>query len=205
MRPLELLLLYGIVGVAVALAMARAHHPGAAQAVALWPLFLPGLLAAVAPPLRLVTRTDARVDAAVDTLATALRAWDGLPDNVDPEASLHAARKGLAALARRVDDLDQLLREPGADVERLRADLAAAPDGAWPALAARLVSIERLSGLRDQSALDLDRGLAGLADLTARVHVARFTGETGANVATQLAALAAAVDSASEVRRLGVS
>ena len=205
MRPLELVVLYGIVGVAVALAMTRAHHPGAFHAVALWPLFLPGLLATVAPPVRLLPPADPRVDGAVDTLAAALRAWDGLPDNVDPEASLFAARRGLVALARRVDDLDRLLREPGADVERLRADLATAPDAAWPSLAARLVSIERLAGLRDQSTVDLERGLAGLADLTARVHVARFTGETGANVATQLAALAAAVDSAAEVRRLGLS
>lgn len=205
MRPAELLVVYLLVGLAVAVAMVRAHHPGALQAVALWPLYLPGLLAAVAPPVAVpAERGDPRVDAAVDTLAEALRAWEGLPGEVDPDASLRAARKGLTALVRRVADLDHLLQAPGADLAQLRAELATTPDAAWPAVAARIVSLERLMGLRDQSVLDLERGLAGLADLTARVHVARFTGATGGDVAVQLAALAAAVDSAAEIRRLGV-
>ena len=45
--------------------------------------------------------------------------------------------------------------------------------------------------------------LAGLADLSTKVHLARFTGDAAQELTAQLARLAAAVDGASEVARIG--
>lgn len=187
MRPLELLVIYLLIGGGVALAMARSHHPGAAVALPFWPLFLPGLLAAVAPTSTpAAPASDPRIHAAIETLAQALRMWDGLPPTLDVNRCLASAKRGLEAIAGRVAELDRLLAvSPGAEVP-------AHPN-----------SLSQLDAVRAQSRADLERGIAGIRDLTARVHLARFTGAIDGEVAGQLSALAAAVDGASEVRRLG--
>lgn len=169
---------YVLIGGCVAAAMVRGHVPGALVAVPLWPLFLPTLLAPMAgstPP----RSSDPRIDTAVDALASALRAWDAAPPGL--EGSVDASRRGLQALADRVRELERIL-----------------PPGDRPA------RLDPLVALRDAARSDLERGLTGVADLTARVHVARFTPtDRGELVAEQLSALAAALDGAAEVRRLG--
>lgn len=179
MRPLELLVFYVLIGGCVAAAMVRGHVPGALVAVPLWPLFLPTLLASPAAPEVPPRSSDPRIDTTVDALGAALRAWDAAPPGL--QGSVDASRRGLQALADRVRELERIL-----------------PPGDRPA------RLDPLVALRDAARADLERGLTGVADLTARVHVARFTPtDRGELVAEQLAALAAALDGAAEVRRLG--
>lgn len=204
MRPLELLVVYLLIGFGVSFAWNRAGKEGWGWAVPLWPLFLPGLLVAApspepAPP----GPWQARIDGAVAGLARALSSWDALPERAVCEASLAAAARGLAALSDRHEQLDLALRGPEHDIAKLRIELESAPLSAQPVMAARLRNVERLAALRDEARAELERALAGLADLSTRVQLARFTGSSAEALSAQIARLAAAVDGAAEVSRLG--
>jgi hypothetical protein len=198
MRPVELLLLYVLVGAAVATASWRAGRPAPWLGLLFWPLTLPGLLegaaAAPAPPSpRPPTPPHGRVQAAVAALGQALEGWPGHPAS---QEALASAERGLMALDTRLSELEAVL-----------AALEAAPTGsAHPGAAdlarAREENLARLRGVRDETRARMERGLAHLADLTTRAHLARFTGEEAAAVAEALARLAAAVDGAAEVSRL---
>ena len=200
MRPVELLVLYLLIGAAVSTAAWRAGLPAPWLGLPLWPLTLPSLLGAMAAPstpapARPATPGDtARVQAAVSTLAAALEGWAA------PAASREAlatAERGLLALAARLADLDAVLDELDA------APPAPAHPDAADLVRARAANLARLRQLRDETRARLDRGLARLADLSTQAHLARFTGEEAAAVADALSRLAAAVDGAAEVSRVG--
>lgn len=195
MRPLEIGVVYVIVGVAVAVALHRGHLAGVVWAPVLWPLFLPGLLVTRSPA---APAADRRIPEAIAGLRAALDG--GLPPGVDTSAALAAARRGLDALAARQAELDRLLAMPSNDLDRLEADRSRA--GAGSAFDARIASVRVLARLRDEAHADLERGLVGIDDLGTRAQIARFGGG-GADLEAQLAALAAAVDGVAEVRRLG--
>lgn len=204
MRPLELLFIYLLIGFGVSIAWHRSGKEGWLWAAPLWPLFVPGLL----EPIPLAAPTppgpwQSRVDGAVGSLARALSSWEALPDRAVCEASLTAAARGLAALTARHDQLDAALRGPEHDPIRLRAELETAPAAARAVMEARLGNVERLVALREEARAELERALAGLADLATRVHLARFTGSSAEALSAQIACLAAAVDGAAEVSRLG--
>ena len=195
MRPIELAVLYLIVGTAVTVAGWRARRSGAWMSLLLWPLFLPGMLAtaAEAPP-------PARHDG-IDRLRAALAAWEGAPQGAECNAALDAAARGLDALSDRVAQLDGVLALPAHDLGALQAERDGHPDTA-AILDARIANVHRLQTLRAETFQRLERGLASLDDLATRVHLARFTGDDADAVAGLLARLAAAVDSASEVASL---
>lgn len=208
MRPVELLVIYLLVGLGVCVAWGRTGRSGAAAVLPLWPLFVPTLLAAAAPvsatPQRPMPGSwGPRIEAAVSELERALAAWGSLPDPTQFEASIRSARRGLEALALRHAQLSEVLATPENDAERLARSLGESPQAARPLVEARLANVQRLESLRGESADQLERALAGLADLTTRVHLARFTGDAAQELSAQLARLAAAVDGASEVARLG--
>lgn len=207
MRPLELLVVYLLLGVAVAGAMARGGHPGAAYALPLWPLFLPGLLVRVAPPAPSAegagrgSEVD-RIEAAVEGLRGALLAWETAPVGLNMEAPLAAVRRGLRALELRYVLLQRALSEPRNDRNRLQKTWEAAPEAARGLFAVQLHSLDQLEALREEARLELERGLAAVGELATRVELARFSGGASTDVAEQLTLLAAAVDGVSEVRRL---
>ncbi len=189
MRPLELLVLYLLVGGVGAAAAARAGRPHPLFAWLLWPLAAPTLFTAGPPPPD--PAPTSRVDAAVGRLADALD--DAAPASRE---ALRAAERGLRALESRLVELDRVLAS-------LEAEPAPEGPAAADLVAARAGHVARLRGLRDDARDRLDRGLARLAELTSRAHVARFTGEEADAVADALGRLAAAVDSAAEVARVG--
>jgi hypothetical protein len=198
MRPVELLIIYLLVGVAVSTAAWRTGRPAPWLGLALWPLTLPGLLGGVAapagPPPTPTGGEGPRVHAAVVALRTALDGWPSPPAS---EEALASAERGLLALSVRLADLDAVLQE----LE------AAAPPPVHPDAAdlvrARADNLARLHQVRDETRARLERGLARLSDLATRAHLARFTGEEAAAVADALSRLAAAVDGAAEVSRVG--
>lgn len=209
MRPLELLVVYLVIGAGVAFAWQRRHDEGRLWVLPLWPLFVPALLAEAgegarpAPEPAPVEGWEARIEHAIAVLRGALGAWDALPDKALCEASLDAAARGLRALALRHAQLDGVLDVPENDLDKLEAERDAAPEAARPLVEARLRNVMRLVALRDGARDELEKALAGMADLSTRVHLARFTGDATQEVAAQLARLAHAVDGASEVTRLG--
>ena len=203
MRPIELLVLYLVIGAAVSVAAWRAHHPARWLAPLLWPLVLPNLLGSPSPaqveparspsPLLPPTADGDRVQVAVSHLRDALEGWDGGAPAV---SALDATQRRLAALLSRLRDLDTVLfsldQEPAPVDHPDVADL----------LDARRENLAKLRALRDNTRGRLERGLAQLSDLATRAHLARFTGEEADAVATALRNLAAAVESAGEVTRV---
>lgn len=190
MRPLEFLALYLVFGLVVGVASARAGRPGAWMCVPLWPLFLPGLLADQAPPLPPIAQSSAgstRIEHAVQSLRAALLAWDGLPDRDRCLAAVAGLQQGLTALALREAQLQGVL--DGLDAP----EVAPAQAVGWALQRGRLVA------LREETRAALERGLGGAAELAARVHLARLSGEPAASVLRALAELAAAVEAGQEV------
>jgi hypothetical protein len=207
MRPLELCVLYLLIGGAIGLAMARGRHSGALLAVPLWPLFLPGLLVRVSPPSTSFEASAAapcadRIEEAVEGLRGALLAWEAAPAGLDVEAPLRAVRRGLGALDQRHAELSRALAQPRNDRDQIMRTWEAAPQPARDLLTVQLRSLDQLLALREGARLELERGLAAVGELAARVEIARFTGVAASDVAAQLSLLAAAVDGAAEVRRL---
>lgn len=197
MRPVELLVLYGVLGVIVALSLHWRGRPGSWAALLAWPVLLPGLLAETPPVVQPLVPappgTDAaRIDAALAGLRLALADWESLPREEDCAAALGAARRGMEALAARAAQLDAVVGQLSPAHAAEPADLAAA----------RAHNQARLVELREEARARLERSLAAIAELTTRVQLARFTGDAGDAVAAQLARLAQAVDSAGEVSRL---
>ncbi|MCB9791264.1 MAG: hypothetical protein H6741_00920 [Alphaproteobacteria bacterium] len=209
MRPIELLILYALLGACVAVAWQRSGRSGAITVLPLWPLFVPTLVAAAAPvapssPAPLARGPwGRRIQEAVASLERALVQWQALPDAAHFEASLRSAQRGLCALAERHGQLSEVLETPENDSKRLCVELESCAPAARPLLEARLANVQRLEALRDEAAEELERALAGLSDLSTKVHLARFTGDAAQELTAQLARLAAAVDGASEVARIG--
>lgn len=203
MRPIELLVLYLVIGAAVSVAAWRGRHPARWLAPVLWPLVLPNLLGRTeAPPGRPLrppspalpmTPEGDRVQAAVQHLLGALDGWEGGAPAV---TALDSTQRQLLALADRLRDLETVLAS--LDQEPPPLDH---PDVA-DLLAARRCNLEKLRALRDRTRGRLERGIAQLSDLSTQAHLARFTGEEAEAVATALTDLAAAVESAGEVARV---
>lgn len=203
MRPAEVLLFYALIGLAVGWMAWRTGRAPVWAAAPFWPLFVPVLFAGEsrpAPGAAPVLAEAAPVADALDRLEAALSGWDPLPDGGG--AAFAAAERGLRALARRRADVDALLDQPGNDLGVARAHLAAAPAPDCAIYEARVRNLERLYALQEASRVDLARALAGVEDLTTRVHLARLHGESTGDVARQLEDLAAAIDGVGEVRSL---
>ncbi len=197
MRPIELLVIYLLIGGGVTAAMARADLPGKGLALLLWPLFLPTLLGSAGPEPALRT-SDPRIAAAARELLAALRDGPALPAPApDPSATVAGVARGLEAIASRLSEIDAVLARPEHDPRDVGGGGATAS-----VQAAREENLARLRALRDASAARLEGGLARMEELATRVHLARFTGDPGDAVARQLAQLAAAVDCAGEVSGL---
>jgi hypothetical protein len=178
MRGAEWLVLYGVIGAAVAAAQRRVHGRGVLAALLLWPFFLPGLMpggGAAAGP----------VPAACLELVQALEALGGG----------HAERcaPSLAAVAAGLGRLEAQRREIAALSERL----AAGPEGP-----ARSQALARLAALEAENAGALARSEEAVTALAARLHLARITGLDPGQLSSQLSRLAADVDAATEVARL---
>ena len=197
MRPLELAVIYGVMGLIVAVTLRWRGRPGALVALVAWPLLLPGLWSAPPPvtprpPLAGPAdpaSADARVEGVLADLALALDGGPPLPGAADCAGALAAARRGLQALAERAGALEGV-------VDRLPS-----PSGDQPASHPHA----RLRALRDDAAARLAAAIEAVSDLTARIHLARFTGAEPAHLGAALERLARAVDSAAEVGRLGAS
>ena len=196
MRPSELLILYVLLGAAVSVAQWRLHRPAPWLSLALWPLFLPGLLM-----LSFETREkapispDGRIERAIRETREAFDGWTELPVGLPPLGDIEAR---LVRLAGRVARIEGVLAEPGCDPKALEQALAAASGEVRPLVQARMQHMARLRTIGDQSRSDLEQALAALSEIATRAQVARFTGDEVESVARDLVRLARMVDAAGE-------
>lgn len=207
MRPLEILILYLIIGAAVGLSQHRAGRAGSWLSVPFWPLFLPTLLGETggAPE---GNRPDlgwkARIEAATAGLAGALGGMEGARHGPEVSASLKHLNIKLFELSDRLDHLERVLSGPEHAPEALERALQAASPSARPLVEARLQNEGRLRALRAERREELEQALAMLDDLATRAHLARFTGDAAETVAGELLKLTAAVDTGGELAQLSL-
>jgi len=167
---LPLLLVYAAAGAAVATAHRRRNGQTSLLAILLWPFFLPGLLPDETPA--------GRVEGACAELAAALAALGPLPPLDDALVAVGAALHRLQDRAH--------------EIQRLRA--------AWTAgSAAQLEARTELEAIGARTQEQLESGLDAVVELTARLHLARLSGEAPAGLEQQLRRLQMHVDSAREV------
>lgn len=206
MRPLELLVIYLLMGLCTGVAQHRSGRAGAVYAVPLWPLFLPSLLAsrpAEAGEERAIPEGwRGRIEASAELLRRALLSWEALPDAAGCLGATEAVVGRLGELAHRLADLDQVLASPDHAPAALEGT-GGADAGTRALILARQQNVEKLRNLREQTATNLEHALAAMADLATRVHLARFQGDAAEEIATELTRLAAAVDGGGEVEQIG--
>jgi len=186
------LVLYGMVGVACAVAARNAAAGSrslgdAAFAFALWPLWLPLWLGAQKPATALPPAAAARSEAhpATASLLTALARVQGSP--LAPLLPDQAAVRGLAAkladVSTRIEELDDVLSRPTFDLDaalarrdELGRSPTSTPAGALASAALRVQNIERLRELRTRFVSEVDEINELLSQLVIQVEVVRFAG-----------------------------
>jgi hypothetical protein len=196
MSLLEILFMYGILGVATAAGDRQVRGRWSLLAVLLWPLVLPGLF--TAPGERFVTTTrHPRVAVpALDRLRSALTLWDptATPD-------LDGLEKGLHALQERRRALEGVLARPENDLGALEA--VTPSEAAAAAHAGRLANLERLKALEAEAVAKHDAAVARIEELATRVQVAHYKGVALPGLERQLSEVLAVVAGACEVDALG--
>lgn len=219
----DLLLLYGVVGVACAIAVLRrapsrsaAAFASALATIPLWPLWAPFALAP--PRARSPSRAHARPEndaivARVDkALADAVAAVEGTAmADVFPQRTATRIAAEVANVAARLADLTELSEknafDRAASAQRI-ADLAAsgASDRALATARLQHESLERLDELRSADARALEE-LAGLVEaLRMQLVLARYAGSNAdgasaivSEVWARLEGLGAVIDPASAI------
>lgn len=186
----DLLLLYGVVGVACAIAVLRRSTSGGARVlgsavatVFVWPLWAPFALGAAPPraPSRDAPQTDAlaRIQRALDEAVGAV-AGTPMSEAFSPKV---AARIGaeVTRVAARLDELSALTAragfDAGASARRLRdLEVSGAPERTVVAARLQHESLVRLVQLRAADAQALE-DLAGLLEaLRTQLLLARYSG-----------------------------
>lgn len=221
MNITETLLLYLLVGVAVAVAMYSSNHtrgPGQAMflistALLFWPLYLPVLLSKPARSAEKVIQ-PAKLDEMATAIAqveqelqTALASLDGWPETTlaREKDRIGELRGALTVQAARIREMDELLSrttpalEPEDSPGGSDASNAAALDRWQKSQQAREQNFTRLAAVRRRSHADLMATLAWIRELVSMIHLAKFTGAPAARTEELVAQIAAAVEGVSRV------
>jgi hypothetical protein len=201
-------LIYGLIGLGVAVAvylsdMARTPVQRCFQTAAsviFWPLFLPFILRrnparpAVLEEAAHPSDEMAKAIRQVETeLATALQAIDGFDANHACLDRLHAC---WIAQADRIREMDRLLASPQYTVpnDAIQAEKPILRDGVSAtnrlgAINALSAVVERLREVRERTHAEFLQSLAAVRELTALLHLARFSREDSPSVTEIVAKL----------------
>ena len=175
-----------------------------------WPLFVPSLLSAPAPPVRSaalrnhtpaddkLSRAVARVEAELERALLSLDGWaeQTLANERDRLDELKLAWRAQAA---RIGELSDLLAELRADDVAAGAASVAADDRISHSEQSRLDNIERLTNLRCQMEHDLLGTLAWVRELATMIHLAKYSGAPASRADELVSQIAAAVEGLSAV------
>lgn len=223
------LVIYGVVGVGVAVAVylcgigRSGMEKGFAivTAVPFWPLYLPILLAGrtspphdrdPAPPAAPHDEMAAAILQVDAELEGALASLDGWAEGVlaREKDRIHELRSAWALQAERIREMDRLLRLPeyaagkegneGHSLLPLAApDSCAANERLRRSQEVRRQNIERLRHVRRRADDDLMGTLAWVRELVSMIHLAKFTGAPASRAEELVAQIAAAVEGLSEL------
>ena len=219
----ETLVFYGVIGIAVAVAVYvrdSGHDVGertfyVSTAVLFWPLYLPVLLSQPKPPAtppqkmrdeiaQVIGQVDAELDAALSSL-------DGWAEDVlaREKDRIQELRTAWNAQAVRIREMDHLLAQPEfAQVTEAKSATDHSPltthhspdsDRRRQSELARRKNVERLRQVRRQAYDDLMGTLAWVRELVSMIHLAKFTGAPASRAEELVAQIAAAVEGVSAV------
>lgn len=208
MRLIDLTVVYLIVGMACAVAVARRPHEGARArttdallSLALWPLYVPVLLAPPPPPRPAPGTADpaiAREHALLLAAVGAVRE-PTIAGLLPTRAQLDLLATELHTLDGKVRELDEVLAQSDFDPQRAERHLReAVRAGTTSADNARLMheSIRRLTGLRARAARDRDELLSLCQRLRMQVTVLRFAGTSAEDVGCVVAEILGRIEGA---------
>jgi hypothetical protein len=211
----QTLVLYVLVGVAVAVAVYLADLGGTAadrwfrvgSAVPFWPLYLPILLAGLRPTAEESSRTAAPAAdemtvaiAQVDAeLESALGSLDGWAEDVlaREKGRIRELRAAWSTQAERIREMDRLLAQPDAFVPAAETSPGAS-ERLRSSQRAREQNMLRLRRVRQRAHDDLMGMLAWVRELVSMIHLAKFTGAPASRAEELVAQIAAAVEGISE-------
>lgn len=219
----ETLIIYGIIGLVVASAMwlAGASEHGLVRAsrfvlhAVLWPFFAPVLLASSVsePPkpslerAELTAAKDPRVHEAEQRLLRALTSLDGVAEDVlgDEMERVRSLTGSLAAMARRILEMDELLETDEFDEERalgaleqMQTDDEAGDRVRRDSVRARLRNIRRLKEMRQALSADLERAILKIEEISSQIRLLRFADRPEHEVSGLIEDIAATVEGLSE-------
>lgn len=220
MGVLETSIIYGLIGLVVATALVlRTGDAGAASRVALfalgtcfWPLYAPSLLGSdrkAGPgsgPAPDAAALGQRMQEAQARLLEALEQVEGVAQAVAPEvARVRLVTGQVAAMERRVREIDQLLATEEFDLDAARAALQRIAARGIPesdprhqSVGVRVRNIERLSAIRDRTLEDLEKIALKLEEMSSRLKLLRFAGRPDAEVVQLFKEVADSVEDVTE-------
>jgi hypothetical protein len=207
--------IYGVIGLVVAFAtvLREARSGGATKALSFlgamifWPIFATILIGSdrrrEPEPGRSV---GPKTRAIADQLAAAKARLDHLPPGVlSPEiARVRGLFDQLGAMARRLDEMDQLLGSREFDAKEAKKKLEELGSRADPddprveSVRARLRNIERLERMRGRSHADLERAILKIEEMIAQIALLQFADRPEAEVVKHIKEIADGVEEIAE-------
>jgi hypothetical protein len=180
-----------------------------------WPVYLPLMLKGAegarqeeSPgPHACTTDLDLRIDQSEARLVCALTKLDGVAVEVlEPEvARIRGLAIALRGMAKRLSEMDELLKTPELSLERaseLLAELSAggkaADDARVESVRARIKNIERLGAMKRRSADELERALFKMEEMSSQIVLLKFAGRPEAEVLQMIKEIAASVEGVAE-------
>lgn len=228
MGILETLIVYTIIGLVVATAMALSNPQTSpltrlatmTSHTLLWPFFAPVLLgkpdnnAPVHNAIRTPQTppwTDTRIRDAERGLLAALARLDGIAEEViaPHTESVKNLTRSLAKMDERAREMDELLRSPEFDKNNAQIALAAliehtgehdsqSCDTRIESIRARIRNIERLQTMRERTRTDIERAVLKMEEMSSQILLLRFADCPETDMANLIAEISATVDGLSE-------
>lgn len=210
MRLLETSVLYGIIGVVVAIALGLSERPGDRRWylygvwVVAWPFFAPFVLArATTTPKARTATADPRLCCAEARLLEALGHLEGVAGEVlAPEVDrVQNMTVGLARMQVRISEMDAVLDTDSFDLDGIARELdaiEAETDPRRDSLQARHRSVQRLRELRDHTAKDYEGSLLQMEEMGAQLHLLRFSEKPEQGVLDRVRDLSARIEGVTE-------
>jgi hypothetical protein len=209
------LLIYAVVGVAVAVAsvlkcerltLARGTATAIGAAI-FWPIFLPFLFADPVgrAPKRTVapSQFDARIAHGEARLSNALASLEGVAEDLlaPQRERIRVLGDGLRAMARRSAEMEALLTTPEFDGSRTEAalrSLESSDDPRAASLRTRQRNVERLRQMHTKTVEDLERALLSMEAIGSQMVLLKFVEDPDGEALRLLEELAMTVDGATE-------
>ncbi len=227
MGILETLIIYTLIGMVIATAMAISN-PQASPLIKLatitshtlfWPFFAPVLLGKPNPNPNTTTHnatptpqtppwTDTRIRDAERGLLTALSRLDGIAEEIiaPHTESIKSLTRSLAKMDERAREMDELLQSPEFDPISAQTALNTLlehtknteKDTRTESIRARIRNINRLQTMRERTRTDIERAVLKMEEMSSQILLLRFADCPETDMANIISDISATVDGLSE-------